>query len=111
MFAKQLMIKQTFRHFLAYVILLHCLGVTQFASSYARDKSAFVSMLNMAEEETKHSNGKEDSDNLKHFKNQSAFTLASLFMEDNRIYISEAKVRITDQFISDNVTPPPDFLG
>jgi hypothetical protein len=103
------MIKHILKLFLAFVILLHCLGVTQFASSYARDKSAFVSMLNMAEEETKHNSGKEDSDNLKHFKSQSHFILASLFMEDNRIYISEAKVRITDQFISDNVSPPPDF--
>ncbi|MES2619493.1 MAG: hypothetical protein V4615_01470 [Bacteroidota bacterium] len=87
------------------------MGVTQLASSYARDKSAFVSMLNMTEEETKHNSGNEDPDNLKHFKSQSHLTIASLFMEDNRIYISDAKVRITDQFISDNVSPPPDFLG
>ena len=33
--------------------MLHCMGVTQLASSLAKDKSAFIGMLNITEEETK----------------------------------------------------------
>lgn len=107
------MLAQLFKYTTALVILLHCLGVTQLASSYAKDKTAFVSMINMAEEETKKEKECGDEDTEEFFSTTQhqkvAFAEVHSFFTVQNIYFLQSLKRITHQFVIESPTPPPDF--
>jgi hypothetical protein len=68
-----------------------------------------MGMLNITEEETKkESNSKEEADLFKLTRNSLSFFTPALHVAGSGLYITESKIRITHQFISDNHTPPPD---
>ncbi len=107
-----MVIKHYFKLLIAFTIFLHCTGATQFVSAYSKDKSAFIGMLSMTEEETKkEKEAKEDFDDTKHYKTRHLFSPVSFHPRDSRLYLSESKLRITNQFVSDNPSPPPDLQG
>lgn len=107
------MLTQLIKYTTALVILLHCLGVTQLASSYAKDKTAFVCMVNMAEEETKKEKECGDEDTEEFFSTTQHQKVASAgvqtFFIVKNIYFLESLKRITHQFVIESPTPPPDF--
>lgn len=104
------MIESLLKFFLSLVILLHCVGVTQLASAVTKDKSAFVGMLNMNEEETKkEKESKEDVDDVKDILQKPYLSQAHLLLTGKHIYYSDSKNRISHQFIIESPTPPPDF--
>ena len=102
------MIKKLLKYFLSLVILLHCTGVTQLVSAYSKDDSAFVSMLDMNEEETK-KESKEDVDSTKDLRAKISTVLTSISFTEKQIYFSGSKSRVNHQFIIELPTPPPDF--
>jgi hypothetical protein len=106
------MLKNIFDSFFAFIILLHCIGITQLASSLSSDKSAFVGMLNMTEEETKkEKESKEDTCFDKDLKFKiSGIAIPAAFPSKRETYLA-SKNRIEHQFLSENPSPPPDYLG
>jgi hypothetical protein len=106
------MLKHIFDSFFSFIILLHCVGITQLASSLSLDKSTFVGMLNMTEEETKkEKESKEDTCSDKDLKyKHSGFALHPTFPSIRETYLA-SKNRIEHQFLSENPSPPPDSLA
>ena len=103
--------KKFLRHFLALVILLHCVGVTQLVSTYSKDTSALIEMLSMNEEETKkEKESKEDVDYSKDIYSRNITLTSPLAFIGNYIYFCCYKNRINHQFIIELPTPPPDSL-
>lgn len=99
------------RNLLAFVILLHCVGITQFVSSYSKDTSVLIGMLSMNEEETKkEKESKEDVDCTKDVYPKNSTLFSPLAFTDKYIYFCCSKNRINDQFIIELPTPPPDSL-
>lgn len=93
------------------VILFHCLGITQLVSACCKDRSAFIGMVNMTEEETKkESESKEDTDDAKDVYFKSLTLSASGSYICNHLYFSDSKSRIYYQVVIENPTPPPDSL-
>jgi hypothetical protein len=106
------MLAKLIKYTTALVILLHCMGATQLASSYAKDKTAFVSMINMAEEETKKEKECGDEDTEEFFSTQHhkvTFAQVHTLFTVKNIYFRESLRRITHQFVIESPTPPPDF--
>lgn len=105
------MLKSFIKYFLSLVILLHCAGVTQLVSAYSKDKSAFVGMLNMSEEETKkEKESKEEADHSKDIHSKISLTGLDISFIESRIYLADSKNRINHQFNIELPTPPPDSL-
>lgn len=104
------MLIRVFKYLVSLVILLHCIGATQLASACAKDKSAFISMLNMTEEETKkEKEAKEDADDHKDLRCKPVSIAAQSFQLNKYIDYSDSKNRIKHQFHSECTTPPPDL--
>jgi len=104
------MLKKLLKGFVSFTIVLHCIGITQFVSSYAGDKSVFTGMLNMNEEETKkEKESKEDADSSKDFRSKNSCLITDSSFIGKHIYFSFSKSRTNHQFIIELPTPPPDF--
>lgn len=98
------------RNFLALIILLHCVGVTQLVSTFSKDTSTLIGMLSMNEEETKkEKEGKEDVDYSKDIYPKCSTLISPLASLGKYIYFCDFKNRISHQFIIELPTPPPDF--
>lgn len=98
------------RFFCVAAILLHCLGVTQLLSSYAKDTGAFISMLNMTEEETKKEKADSEFEELgSEARIKQVLFNFSLTNHPTQLYQHNAKESIPLQFSADSPTPPPDF--
>lgn len=103
------MLKKHLRYFVAFVILLHCVGVTQLLSAYAKDASAFVGMLNMSEEETKkEKETKEDGFPDEAIRQKAPALLAALQLPVFCTLVTKAQENISHQFWAERPTPPPD---
>ncbi len=103
--------KKLIRHFLALVILLHCVGITQLVSTYSKDTSALIGMLSMNEEETKkEKESKEEADYSKDIYPKNSTLLSPVAFTGKYIYFCCSKSRINHQFIIELPTPPPDSL-
>jgi hypothetical protein len=103
--------KKFFRHFLALVILLHCVGVMQLVSTYSKDTSVWIGMLSMNEEETKkEKESKEDVDYSKDIYPKNITVISPLAFTGKYIYFCCSKNRVNHQFIIELPTPPPDSL-
>lgn len=99
------------KYFLSLVILLHCIGAMQLLSAYAKDRSTFVGMLSMNEEETKkEKESKEDTDYSKDIRSRITSIISPLALTGSRIYFCCSKSRINHQFIIELPTPPPDSM-
>ena len=106
------MISQSLKYIVSLVILLHCIGVTQLMSSCSKDNSAFVSMLNMNEEETKkEKESKEDTEYANDIRMKLSTRINDFSLAGERTYFSDSKNRVNHQFVIENPTPPPDFKG
>lgn len=104
------MLKRTFRYLIAFIIMLHCLGVTQAISALSKDKGAFVSMLNVNEEETKkEKESKEDVDDMADFSCKPHLVSITAFFNGQQTYFTFSKQRPVKQFVIESPTPPPDF--
>lgn len=107
----RIMLFRLLKFFTAIVIVFHCLGVTQVISALSKDKSAFVGMLSMNEEETKkEKESKEDfDDDIKEFAHKNFVTFSNVFFAAQNIYHSSSQIiLISHQFIIERPTPPPD---
>ena len=103
------MLHKFIKYSVSLIVLLHCLGLTQLVSSYSKDRSAFVSMANMNEEETKkETESKEDVDDAKNMHHKHAYLLTPLSFTNKLVYFSCSKSRVNHQFFLENPTPPPD---
>ncbi len=112
MFALFVMIKKSIKYFLSLVILLHCTGVTQLVSACSKDNSAFVTMMNMNEEETKkEKESKEDTECINDLRGKVAALAPNISFTEKQIYFSGSKSRVNHQFIIELPTPPPDFMA
>ncbi len=103
---------QLLRYIVSLVILLHCIGITQLMSSCAKDNSAFITMLNVNEEETKkEKENKEDTEYTNDVRSKLSTLINAFSLAGERIYFSDSKSRINHQFVIESPTPPPDFEG
>ena len=108
------MLTKLLKYITALVILLHCLGVTQVMSSCAKDRSAFISMLNMNEEETKKEKESSDEDTFELYNDSTPkFTLVQsvIYNTGEKFYFSHTLKGISHQFVIESPTPPPDFTA
>ncbi len=96
----------------SFVILLHCIGVTQYAGAYTKNSSAFVSMLTMTEEENKkESESKEDVDDTKEARVRPLqFSPVNIALQVGMGY-AYAHGILMQQYTVDQPTPPPDYLA
>ncbi|MFN8294164.1 MAG: hypothetical protein U0T72_10600 [Chitinophagales bacterium] len=92
------------------LLTFHCLGVTQLAAAYSIDKDAFIVMLNMAEEEThKETDNSQSSSSEYEHKNGIAQHYCD---EGGFIYqFVTRNERVVHQFISEQTSPPPNFIS
>jgi len=104
------MLMKLSKYLLAAFLTFHCLGITQLASAYSKDKAAFVGMLNMTEEETKkEKESKEDTDDAKLFHQKPVLQPNYTLLLSDHIYYTVSRVLLTNQFVIESPTPPPDF--
>ena len=100
------MAKGRLKYFLSFILALHCLGVTQLASAVAKDKTVFVGMLSINEEETKkEKEGKGCFDFVKGIQDSPTLNLFAL----NCMLYSEFKHKVYEPFVIESPAPPPDF--
>lgn len=99
-----------FSWFIALLLTLHCIGATQLMSAYASDKSSFVRMLAMAEEETKKEkdcNCDDDADPEFKYRHKTDYGSA---IQGKVIYLyTHHRENVFQEFINELATPPPDF--
>lgn len=96
----------------SFAIVLHCTGVTQYISAHAENKSSFVSMLSMTEEETKkEKEAKDDSNDSKDLFSKHLLAELHLITEQSFILFLSAKDRLIKQYNAECPTPPPDFTA
>lgn len=96
----------------AFVVLLHFLGLTQVLAATCKDKSSFASMMSMTEEENKkEKDDKENDAEWKAFqqKHSEEYTSISHF-NIQQGYLNHIQA-VTPQYITDQPTPPPDFTA
>lgn len=96
----------------AFVVLLHFLGVTQVVAATLKDKSSFSNMMTMTEEENKkEKDDKEDDAEWKNFEQKHSETYTSISHFDILPgYINYIQA-VTPQYITDQPSPPPDFTA
>lgn len=96
----------------AFLVLLHFLGFTQVVAASLKDKASFKSMMSMVEEENKkEKDDKEDDAEWKAFEQKHSETYTSISHFDILPgYISHI-LSVTPQYITDQATPPPDFVA
>ncbi|MCW5906504.1 MAG: hypothetical protein KIS94_01480 [Chitinophagales bacterium] len=105
------MAKSTLFHFVALLLALHCLGATQWISARAADKSSFVRMMAMTEEETKKEKDTNTTETETEYCGvQEKFTPPSNLPRYTISTYIALHERILPQFVSDLSTPPPDFV-
>lgn len=103
------MISALLKYLISLVILLHCMGATQLASALAKDKSAFIGMLNMTEEETKkEKESKEDNDDSKTIVGKPLVTSLQYTLKGKRFFYTRFAPCLFQQFVIELPTPPPD---
>lgn len=97
---------------MAFVMLLHFLGVTQVVAATCKDKASFAGMMSMTEEENKkEKDDKEDDAEWKAFEQKHSETYTSISHFDIQPgYLSHIQ-SVTPQFITDQPSPPPDFTA
>lgn len=108
------MLTKALKYLTALIILLHCIGATQLVSAYAKDKSSFVSMLTMTEEESKKEKESCDEDDVElysEFRCKTQEVNTYHFFSEENIYFRLSLKRISYQFVIESPTPPPDFLA
>lgn len=105
------LLAKIFKASIATFMLLHFLGATQVVAATLKDKASFKNMMSMVEEETKKE--KEDKEETAEWQ---AFTqhhsephssIAHFNLAQG--YISHIQ-SVTPQYITDQPTPPPDFV-
>lgn len=105
------MIRSALKYLFAFVITLHCLGATQALSAYAKDKSAFIGMLNINEEETKKEKEcKDEVDDMEHASFKPALVAVNVFFTGQCAYYADYKNEAFGQFVIESPTPPPDLV-
>ncbi|HLP20520.1 MAG TPA: hypothetical protein VK174_09480 [Chitinophagales bacterium] len=108
------MLKNLLKYLTALVIMLHCIGATQLASAYAKDKSSFVSMVTMSEEETKKEKESCDEDDADFWNDvRCKLQLRNTYLSSAIMhsYMHDTLNRLFYQFVLESPTPPPDFLA
>ena len=97
-------------HTLMFLMLLHFSGATQWATSFAPDKTAFMNMANMAEEETKkEKDAKGDAFEQKDLDQRHFTHLIIYHLSSQKVRTAAYAEKAEDQFIFDKPTPPPDL--
>ncbi len=97
------------RYFIASIILFHCVGVTQLASAFAKDTTAFLGMMNMSEEETKKEKETKEDSFPDHAIKQNTQALLPLFHAAVTCsLITKTQECFTHQYWAERPTPPPD---
>ncbi len=100
------------KYLVAFLVLLHCLGVTQLVSAYSKDKSAFTNMLSMTEEETKKEKESKDcEDEYESQKHKELYLLPLSFATHQWVFSHNAITGFRLQYLAENPTPPPDQLA
>lgn len=103
---------QVLKFLVSFAIVLHCTGVTQYISAHAENKSSFVSMLNMTEEETKkEKEAKDDSNDGKDLFLRHHLTAIQHTIEQRYLVVCSDKDHRTRQFDAECPTPPPDITA
>lgn len=93
------------------VVVLHFVGATQFASSCAKDKTRFMTMLNMTEEETKkEKDSKDELPEIAGINHIHSFNIANLIYAEKALCFLSVADNVDHQYIADRQTPPPDQL-
>lgn len=94
------------------IVFMHCIGVTQLCSAFVKNNSAFISMIDMSEEETKtEKDCKDECDSAKNIHPTLLFITAELAYTVGHTYYSSPQNRIGYQFVIESPTPPPDSKG
>ena len=108
-FAAQM--KSIIRFLFSMVIVVHCLGLTQLASALAKDKSAFVTMLNMTEEETKKDKESKECKDGDKDVHRLAVLASVAFLNSQCFSFLHSRQLPAHQFLSECPTPPPDLAA
>ncbi|MBS1612677.1 MAG: hypothetical protein JST49_07660 [Bacteroidetes bacterium] len=105
------LLAKIFKASLATFMLLHFLGATQVLAATLKDQASFKSMMTMVEEENKkEKEDKEETAEWQAYAQSYSETYTSIAHFDiQSAYISHIQ-SVTPQFITDQPTPPPDFL-
>lgn len=93
-------------------LLLHTIGVTQLVSVYAKSNVSLVSMMNLAEEETK---TEKNTENLEFGSSEFIANILTLCCNPSFLDVAYKNrcmhYRLASQFVGESTTPPPDLAA
>lgn len=90
------------------IILLHFMGVTQYMSSFAKNQSSFLSMMTIAEEESKKEKDDKDfTEDTQEFRDNNYFRFTDRFRIFQISGFSFLLEHYPLQYIAEQLTPPP----
>lgn len=104
------MVVKFLKHLFSVIVFMHCIGLTQLCSACVKNNSAFISMIDMSEEETKtEKECKEECDSAPNIYSKGYFFTSELIYTGRHTYYTNPLHRVGYQFVIESPTPPPDF--
>jgi hypothetical protein len=103
------MLPKAIRIFIGFLMLLHFVGASQYVCALVKDKSSFVNMAGINEEESKkEKDTKEELNDAIDTHIAAIHTFSDILAPVTSIIATLANDEIKHQYIAEQLAPPPD---